>query len=61
MHHSSWNKRLKGYRKGILKTEETKNKMSNTAQKALLKYKEYKKNGGELKWNLWRKSIKENN
>ena len=60
MHHSSWNKGLKGYRKGILKTKETKNKMSNTAQKAVLNYKEYKKNGGELKWNLWRKSIKEN-
>lgn len=55
MHHIAWNKGLKGYRKNIEKTDIQKKKMSETAKKYVLKYNEYKKNNGLLKWNEWRK------
>lgn len=58
MSHPSWNKGMVGYREGIPKTESQKEKMRFTAQKASQEYREYKKNGGELVWNEWRKTNK---
>lgn len=55
MHHEPWNKGLKGYRKGISKSEKQKQKMKETSLIASMKYKEYKLNGGILMWNDWRK------
>lgn len=55
MHHTSWNKGAKGYRKGIPKSDEQKLKMKETALKYSIEYKEYKKNGGILMWNDWKK------
>ena len=57
MHHQSWNKGLKGYRAGIPKSEEQKTKMKETALKYALQYKEYKKSGGILMWNDWKKEF----
>ena len=55
MHHSAWNKGLIGYRQNIPKSEIQKQKMKETCQIASIKYKKYKKEGGTLLWNEWRK------
>ena len=55
MHHTPWNKGLFGYRKNIPKTDIQKQKMKETCQIASMKYQKYKKEGGTLLWNKWRK------